>query len=349
MTLTDAAAAPAGPQLRCSTWTREQGVDPIGTAGTYDGYLLVGWPLPWPADLADEPALAPVAAAARAAKVRLQGAVPVRGADRSSGAAPEEPGVIRLAMYHRALGSSSPGAPVGAHRRLGLLERFVTKSELAEAAVELVSSALAGGPAVAGPASDEVPAASELLICTHGRRDRCCGALGTSLSVALSADPDLLGPSVRITRTSHTGGHRFAPTAILLPEGTSWAYLDVPTTQQIVARTGRPAEVVAHYRGCALLGSPEVQAIERAVLAAGEELDGPGWSLLDLSRWGQSGPDGTTELHVERSTGRIDRFSGRVSVGRRIPVPDCGLGIEHSHKDEGELEVTELRRLERTD
>ena len=32
--------------LRCSTLAREVGLDPLGTAGSYAGFLLVEWPLP---------------------------------------------------------------------------------------------------------------------------------------------------------------------------------------------------------------------------------------------------------------------------------------------------------------
>ena len=62
--------------LTCSAWARDHRLDPVGTAGSYRGYLLVEWPLPWPRDLSEIPALAPVAEAARSAGMRLQGLVP---------------------------------------------------------------------------------------------------------------------------------------------------------------------------------------------------------------------------------------------------------------------------------
>ena len=49
---------------------------------------------------------------------------------------------------------------------------------------------------------------TDVLVCTHGTRDTCCGSLGTRLW----RDLDAGGATVR--RTSHTGGHRFAPTAV---------------------------------------------------------------------------------------------------------------------------------------
>ena len=57
---------PPDPELRCAPWTKAQGVDPIGSAGRFDALLLVEWPLPWPSDVSDIPALAPASGDPRA-------------------------------------------------------------------------------------------------------------------------------------------------------------------------------------------------------------------------------------------------------------------------------------------
>lgn len=54
--------------------------------------------------------------------------------------------------------------------------------------------------------------APALLVCTNGRRDLCCGTAGREVATALA---DLPG----VWECSHLGGHRFAPTALLLPSG----------------------------------------------------------------------------------------------------------------------------------
>jgi len=56
-----------------------------------------------------------------------------------------------------------------------------------------------------------------LLICTNGKRDRCCATFGRNL---ITECKDLLSPELfgHILECSHIGGHRFAPTAIWLPE-----------------------------------------------------------------------------------------------------------------------------------
>lgn len=51
-----------------------------------------------------------------------------------------------------------------------------------------------------------------LLVCTHGKRDRCCAVKGRPLAGGLhQKHPDIVWES------SHTKGHRFAPPMILLP------------------------------------------------------------------------------------------------------------------------------------
>ncbi len=52
------------------------------------------------------------------------------------------------------------------------------------------------------------------LVCTNGKRDVCCALRGRALVRDLAGD--LPG---RVWECTHTGGHRFAPTGVLLPLG----------------------------------------------------------------------------------------------------------------------------------
>ncbi|SEG92550.1 hypothetical protein SAMN02982929_05599 [Saccharopolyspora kobensis] len=75
------------------------------------------------------------------------------------------------------------------------------------------------GRPVAGPV---------LLVCTNGRRDRCCAVLGRELI------NDLAGEDA-IWETSHTGGHRFAPAAVLLPSGYTYGRLTAEAVGKILS------------------------------------------------------------------------------------------------------------------
>jgi hypothetical protein len=59
-----------------------------------------------------------------------------------------------------------------------------------------------------------------LLVCANGRRDLCCALRGRPIALELEA----LRPG-RVWECTHTGGHRFAPTGVLLPQGQSVARL----------------------------------------------------------------------------------------------------------------------------
>ena len=303
-----AGMASTTPSLRCSPAVRALGHAPIGTAPLRTSFLLLDVPLPWGRDLAEDPALAPVLqaidrAADRGERWRLQGIVPPADAPQH-----------RVIAHHL-----PPGAHVG-HRRH---EVQVTSSEVIEVAAALVDGPLTGPPVAVG--------ADDLLVCTHGRRDACCGSNGTSLWKELRDTTDLLPATTRLHRTSHTGGHRFAPTAIHLPSATSWAWLDAATVRTI-ARRDAPFATVAHlYRGSCSLSTPAEQVAEQAVL---REVD---WPWLDCRRQGAVVADGSrhhVELAYVAPDGTAGVWSAEVVAADRVPVPACGAPVEQAPKYE---------------
>ena len=60
--------------------------------------------------------------------------------------------------------------------------------------------------------------APQVLVCTHGSRDRCCGVLGGVIFAQLKNQLNMMLPDA-VWQVSHLGGHRFAPTALCLPLG----------------------------------------------------------------------------------------------------------------------------------
>lgn len=297
----------------CSEWARDQGVDPVGTAGSYNGYLLVEWPLPWPRDVSEIVELTAVHEALRGTGIRLQAIAPISAPTRR-----------HVVLYRRAAGSAAGS--------LARTELTVDGGDLVAAALDLLAGT--------APASthDATAVTTDLLICGHGRRDRCCGSLGTALSLAIATEPDALGTGVRVWRTSHTGGHRFAPTAIVLPEATAWAFADVDALARIVARHGALDDLLPRFRGCSGLGSGALQALDRAVLEA------VGWDWLDHDRLGEDLGDGRVALTGARR-GASSRWEAVVSVARHSLVPDCGKPIATARKTEAELVVSHLARV----
>jgi hypothetical protein len=289
--------------LRCSLWARTQSLSPAGTAGSYKGYLMLDTPLPWPRDVSEIPEIAEMAGLLDGAGLRVQATVP-SGSER------------RAVLYDRPDRSHWSGALTG---------RSAVLDPDAQAAVRHL---LAGG--------GDVETGKDLLVCGHGRRDVCCGSSGTDLAMALLHG--VLPRGARLHRTSHTGGHRFAPTFIVLPEATLWAFADIDLVRRVLEHDGDAAEVADRYRGCAALEGPRVQALEREVLRE------VGWDLLSWERSGRETAEGIFRLEAQSPDGPV-AWEATVAPGRTLPVPDCGRPLEEARKTETEWQVTDLQRV----
>lgn len=296
--------------MRCSAWTRSQDVDPVGSAGYYQGFLVVEVPLPWPRDASMIPRLAPVVEALEGTGIRLQASVPV---------SPDRPARLIL---HRADASGDDSWFRGYHR---------TEIEVEGEMGPAVAAALTGS----GAAVSEV---ADLLVCTHGKRDVCCGSQGTALALELVAEGRL--PSwVQLRRTSHTGGHRFAPTFLLLPQGTMWAFADADLVHRVLDRSVPFRELAGHYRGCAGIGSAPLQALERSVLCEA------GWELLDEPRRAFATGDHRSDGAVHRLETAHACWEATVAPGRVVPVPDCMGRLGDARKTDTEWVVSGVRLI----
>lgn len=78
-----------------------------------------------------------------------------------------------------------------------------------------------------------------LLICTNAKRDRCCALRGRPIV------HDLAEAGLPVWECTHTGGHRFAPTGVVLPLGQVMGRLTPELGREVLdaAASGRLAEV----------------------------------------------------------------------------------------------------------
>lgn len=102
------------------------------------------------------------------------------------------------------------------------------------------------------------------FVCTHSGRDACCATHGRALLTALMARTS---DRSSLWECSHLGGHRFAPTALVLPSGLVYGRLDVPTAEAIARRTPLDA-----LRGRSFFPAP-MQVAEIAVRRVAEMRD----------------------------------------------------------------------------
>ena len=117
-----------------------------------------------------------------------------------------------------------------------------------------------------------------LLVCTHGRHDRCCAVRGRPVAHALSrVHPD------RTWESSHVGGDRFAANLVVLPEGHYLGRIEAEDAVRVVADLLAGRLPPGHVRGRSSLPLP-VQAAQQF---ARDALDA--WGVRDLVPVEQTG------------------------------------------------------------
>ena len=175
-------------------------------------------------------------------------------------------------------------------RELVLRKRFDDDAALAGTSLPLGATTAGGWTVVDEPL---------LLVCTHGRHDRCCAVRGRPVAEALSAR----WPG-RTWECSHVGGDRFAANLVVLPGGQYVARLEAADAVDVVTRLDAGVLPLEHLRGRSSLPLP-VQAAQQFarteldrpraddLLLAGQRPDGPDAWLVRLA-----GGDGLPDVEV---------------------------------------------------
>ncbi len=101
------------------------------------------------------------------------------------------------------------------------------------------------------------------LVCSNGRRDRCCARYGIAVFNALwEATEDASAPLV--WQCSHIGGHRFAANLICLPEGVLYGRVRAEDVPSILEAHRNGQVYLPNLRG-RMRFQPPVQAAEIAL------------------------------------------------------------------------------------
>lgn len=82
------------------------------------------------------------------------------------------------------------------------------------------------------------------LVCTNGRRDRCCALFGLELYYKLRS---VAGD--RVWRTTHVGGHRFAANVLTFPDGTYYGRVHTGDAEHFYTAREQGDMVVDFLRG----------------------------------------------------------------------------------------------------
>ncbi|HSA51079.1 MAG TPA: sucrase ferredoxin [Yinghuangia sp.] len=283
----------------CSFLSSAHAEPMAGTAPTARGWLLIEHPGPWAAKALTgsrglDPAIGgeierqAAAAGFRATLIRTPGRTTESAQPRTVFLVWTEPG----ATWARRLEIDTP-ADLLAHD----------------------FAALAGSrPPTLGAPHDE----PLILVCTNGKRDRCCATAGRPLAEALSVRV----PGA-VWEATHLGGHRFAPTALVLPDGYVYGRLDPDSAVSALnaARTG--AMLTADCRGRSTWSRP-AQAAE---LAVREDILEFG---ADRLRVAAPEPHGDSAWTV-----RVDHVDGRTWTVEVTAQPESPARPESCGKDVG--------------
>jgi hypothetical protein len=278
----EALLPPPGESMKCSVHTAQLEVNPAGTAISASCVILVDTPQPWPKPVFTHPYLHDVEGKSidpDGLAVRVLATVPRGGQElRACAFRRTESGTVAASLSLTGLTAAEAVAKL----------RDAADPRLVEGATEISANAI--------------------LVCTQGTHDVCCGAQGSTLVKRIEGDHRLAG--FPLFRVSHTGGHRFAPTAMTLPDGRMWAFIDVDQLVTALTKTAPPAEVTAWCRGSWEAPTPRYQAAEVAALASG------GWP---------AGAATFQELDDEviRVTRDGETIDVKVTTSRDIPVIRC--------------------------
>jgi hypothetical protein len=159
----------------------------------------------------------------------------------------------------------------------------------------------------------------DILVCTHGSHDACCGKFGYPIYATLRYGYAAFSEGqLRVWRTSHIGGHRFAPTLIDFPDGRYWGHLEPEALEEFVLREGPVSEFGRFYRGWAGLSGKYEQIAEREIFVR------EGW---EWTRYLKSGKtlkadenEGRAEVRIEYVTpgGNAGAYEATVEVSGTV-------------------------------
>ncbi len=225
--------------FRCSVASRDDGEPIAGTAPTDTTFLLVEHAGSW------------------GRKAVAESRLPEAVRDHLAGLTG-----VRVQLVRRHGGESGPGVRVFHARATpaGFDVRTVVLAD-AEALLELDLDSGLDLDADRGWAAYDGPL---WLVCTNGRRDRCCAEVGRPITAALAERwPEATW------ETTHLGGHRFSGTLLALPSGHTLGRLDVASAVEACALLEKGSVPVEVSRGRAGL-TPAEQVRELHVLAGGD-------------------------------------------------------------------------------
>lgn len=175
---------------------------------------------------------------------------------------------------------------------------------------------LAGKPATL----DNLQAEPIFIVCTNGKRDRCCAKYGLPLYDAITSyDQD------NVWQSSHVGGHRFAGNLVCLPHGIYYGRIPPEQGIRVIDAYRSRSLVMEYYRGRAcysaagqaaeyylrthtgIVGVDEIHLVEE------HELDKDHWSFTFQTSQGKN-----FQLRIHREVSDYAIFESCTTPEKRV-------------------------------
>lgn len=169
-----------------------------------------------------------------------------------------------------------------------------------------------------------------LFMCTNGKKDQCCAVHTRKIVDELRPNQELTG---QIYEASHIGGHRFAPTGILLPFGIMVGRMNTDTTQELLndawsgninpefmrGRTALPPFAqIAEIEIRKQFGITQIEALDVVVMRSGKPISASALSTLNFEEQVQvrhtDGRSWNVELTPTKTISRKMLCTGEESI-----------------------------------
>lgn len=290
----------------CAIASRESDEPLAATAATARTWLLVEQPGPWGAKALTGSRLDPALG---------------RALDRAGGGHGVRAALIRRPGRHA---DRAPGARRAfvAHTLPGRSWVYTTLLSDPEELLALDHAALGAGDTTGLPAPWTVHTGDPLvLVCTNGRRDRCCALEGRPLAAELAASA-----AADVWEITHLGGHRFAPTLLVLPHGYAYGRMGAPAVKSLLEAAAEGRVPTEGCRGRSAWARPG-QAADLAVREHTGEQRADALTVVDETPSGT----GRWEVRVRHADGRAWRVAVAAEAGPPAPA-SCGAAPKPSQR-----------------
>ena len=159
------------------------------------------------------------------------------------------------------------------------------------------------------------------LVCTNGRRDRCCAILGRPLAAELAGTG-----GCEVWEITHLGGHRFSPTMLVLPYGYTYGRVDARAAKEILDAARDSRMVVSGCRGRSAWERPG-QAAELAVRELISEDRAEAVAVAAINAVEGAGAGNAWSMEVRHADGRIWTVGVREDSSAPPRPESCGAPL----------------------